>query len=243
MEEGGGERRVCPAFGEHVVKIFRPARAARGDDGHVDGIRRRAREREVVAGLCAVFIHAGEQHLPRAEGDRLFYPAYGVEPGIDAAAVEVDIPRAAAVCLCVYREHHALRSELCRRLTNEGGVLYRCGVDGDLVCPGGEHGAEIFDAADAAAHRERDEYLLAGAAQNIDGGLSAVAGRGYVEKDDLVGADLVIRLCDLNGISRVDEVDEIDALDHPALIYIEAGNDALCEQVAPPPPAGARAAL
>ena len=68
--------------------------------------------------------------------------------------------------------------------------------------------------------------LLARAVEYVDRGLSSVARRRDIQKDDLVGADLVVRLGDLYGIARVYKIYKVYALYHPALVDIQAGNDA-----------------
>ena len=57
------------------------AAAAAGDDGHLDGVADGAREREVVAVLVAVGVHAGEQQLAGAQLDDALRPLDGVEAG------------------------------------------------------------------------------------------------------------------------------------------------------------------
>ena len=70
------------------------ARAARGDHRHVDRVRDRARQLEVVAVLRAVAVHRGQQDLPRAALDALARPLDGVAAGRRAPAGDVDLPAA-----------------------------------------------------------------------------------------------------------------------------------------------------
>ena len=49
---------------------------------------------------------------------------------------------------------------------------------------------------------------------------------GDVEEGELVGAGRVVSDRGLHRIAGVAQVDEIDALDHAAVLHVEAGNDA-----------------
>src|SRR5690606_11486372 len=83
----------------------------------------------------------------------------------------------------------------------------------------------VLGGADAAAHRERDEHLFGGAPDHVVGGL-AVAGRGGdVEEGQLVGALGVVHLGHLDGVAGVAQVLEVDALDDPAVVHVQAGDD------------------
>ena len=50
--------------------------------------------------------------------------------------------------------------------------------------------------------------------------------RGDVEEDELVGALGVVARGELDGVARVAQADEVDPLHHPALVDVEAGDDA-----------------
>ena len=50
-----------------------------------------------------------------------------------------------------------------------------------------------------------------------------------VEKAQLVGPRRVIGARGIHRIARIAQVHEIDALDHAALVHIQAGDDALGE--------------
>src|SRR5207302_3440184 len=96
--------------GAPLAALLRPARPAAGDHRHGDRIRHRAGQRDVVSGLGAVAIHAGEQYLTGAPFDRLACPGDGVAPRGVAAAVGVD-PPAVALAARVDRDHDALLAE------------------------------------------------------------------------------------------------------------------------------------
>jgi hypothetical protein len=69
VEEGGGEGGAGPGLLEDVGKVLEAPGAPAGDDRHLDGVADPAGELEVVAGLGAVAVHAGEEDLARAELD------------------------------------------------------------------------------------------------------------------------------------------------------------------------------
>ena len=58
-------------------------------------------------------------------------------------------------------------------------------------------------------------------------GLAPLVGRRDVEEDDLVGALVLVAGGQLDGVAGVPDVDEVGALDHAALVHVEAGNDPL----------------
>ena len=94
VEDRRGQRGVG-AGGETVDHVLRRPDAARRDDGHVDRLADRPREREVVAVLRPVAVHRGEQDLPRAALHALARPRDGVAPGRRAPAGHVDLPAVA----------------------------------------------------------------------------------------------------------------------------------------------------
>lgn len=122
-----------------------------------------------------------------------------------------------------------MRAEFLRRFADQRRVSDRRGIDGDLVRTRREHGAEVLRRTDAAAHRERYEYLLARAADDIVRRGAVFATGGDIQKDDLVRTDPIVRFRRFHGIARVDEIDEIDALHHAPLVDIEAGYDAFTQ--------------
>ena len=58
-------------------------------------------------------------------------------------------------------------------------------------------------------------------------GLAPLVGGGDVEEDDLVGALVLVARRQLDRVAGVADVHELDALDHAALVDVEAGDDAL----------------
>src|SRR5439155_2762454 len=103
------------------------------------------------------------------------------------------------------------------------------GIDAHLVRAGVEQRADIIDACDATADRQRDENLIGNRlyhavqqSTRLDAGLD-------VQERDLVRSLLVIPARHFHRIAGVFQIDEIDALDDAALRDVEAGNDSLRE--------------
>ncbi len=105
-------------------------------------------------------------------------------------------------------------------------IFDRRRIDGYFVraCP--KDLAEIFDAADAAAHGERHEDLRSRAAHHIDHGAAALMAGGDVQKDDLVRALFIVHHRIIDWIAHFFDAHEIDALDDLAVADVQAGNDA-----------------
>ena len=58
MKDRSRKNRVSFAVDQNVVEMFKFARAARSNDGHVDRLGNRPRQRDVVAARRAVRVHA-----------------------------------------------------------------------------------------------------------------------------------------------------------------------------------------
>jgi hypothetical protein len=63
----------------------------------------------------------------------------------------------------------------------------------------------------------------------MQGGVAAVDAGGDVEKSDLVGALLVVAAGDFHRVAGVADVLEFHALDHPAVVHVQAGDDAFSQ--------------
>ena len=148
-----------------------------------------------------------------------------------AAAAGENVPSAGLICSWsparVDGEDHSLRAEFFAQLGDELGPAHRRGIDADFVRAGVQDAARVVDAADAAAHRERDEDLAGGAGDHVDHGVAIVARSGDVEEHQLVGTLLVVTCGEFHGISGVAQVDEVHAFDHTSGGDVEAGNDSL----------------
>ena len=215
---------------QHFEKIFGLACAAGCDHRNVRGVADRESERAVEAGLHAIGIHGSEQDLACAQFLAASRPLDGIDPFIVAAAAGVNVPSAVWSCASrIDREHHRLRAEFFAQLSDQLGTAHRRGVDADFVRAGVQNAARVVDAADAAAHRERNENLAGGAGDHVDHGVAIVAGSGDVEEHQFVGALLVVARGEFHGIARIAQVDEVDALDHASGGDVETRNDSFCQ--------------
>ena len=188
-----------------------------------------ARERDVEAVLRAVAVHAREQDLTRAETLGLARPLDGVELGVDATAVDEDLPAVAPTrhAARVDGDDDALCAVDAARQRDEARVAHRGRVERDLVGARLEHRADVVGRAHAAADRVRDEALLGGVGGDVEHRGALLVRGGDVEEDDLVGAGLVVDRGHLDGVARVAQVHEVDAFDHAARVDVETGYDAL----------------
>src|SRR5690606_19158542 len=103
---------------------------------------------------------------------------------------------------------------------------YRGGVDRDLVGTGVEQVADVLHVAHATADGQRNEHLAGHALDGVQCGVAVIDAGGDVEEGDLVGTLLVVASGDLHRVTGIADVLELDALDHAAVVHVEAGNDA-----------------
>jgi hypothetical protein len=137
----------------------------------------------------------------------------------------------------------ALIAEFFRRLLDEGAARHGRGVDRHLVGARGEQRADVLDRAHAAADRERHEAGLGGAPHDVEHDGAVFVACGDVEEGELVRSRLVIGDRGRDRIAGIAQIDKIDALDDPAVLHVEAGNDADLEHVTPPAPCGSNLTL
>ena len=208
--------------------------SARGDDRHGHGVTDGARQFEIETGLGAVTVHAGQQDLAGPERGHLDGPGHGIQPGVLAPAVGVDIPAGAAcgeivalAALGVDGYHDALGTVAVRGITDDLGLRHGRGVEAHLVGPGVQEAAHVLDAAHPAAHRERDEDLRGHGLDDVQDEVTPVGSGRDVQKGKLVRALLVVARSDLHRVSGVAQFDEVHALDHAAAGHVQTGNDAL----------------
>ena len=134
----------------------------------------------------------------------------------------------------------AWRAERRGGVGDELRVVHRRAVDRHLVGAGGDHTADVGNAAETAAHAVRQMQLRAGAACKVHRGLALVAGGGDIKEDHLVGALLVVALRQLDGVARIAQVHEVDPLHHTAVLHVHAGDHAFCQHISAPQRLGER---
>src|SRR3984957_10207240 len=241
VEQTGGEHGVGPGF-DGRREVGGPAGAAAGDHRHGDlgPDGRDQLQGEPAPG--AVGVHGVQQDLAHAELGGPADPLDGVDAGALPAAVgrhlesggsggtvpQIGGSRGSppwASTAHVGGQHDALGPEPERGLGEQLGAGDGRGVQRHLVRAGPQQPVHVVDAAHAAADRERDEDLLGGPADHVVHGVPAVAGRGDVEEHQLVGAVPVVGRGQLDRVPGIAQVTEVDALDHPAVIDVQARDD------------------
>ncbi len=230
VEDRRRQHRGGMSFADAVHQMIEIAHAAGGNHRDAHAVRDRARERKVKTLPCAIPVHRGEQNFTGAERNDFLGVFDGVDPGRIASAMGEDLPaiRAAASfdALGVDRKHDALIAEFFRRFLDEFAAADGGAVDRHLVGAGSQQHANIVHGTHTAAHRQRHEAGFSRAPDHIQHGAAIFVGGGNVEKTQLIGAGGVIGDGRLDGIAGIAQIDEVDALDHPAVLDVEAGNHA-----------------
>jgi hypothetical protein len=226
VEHAGRQHRVRSG-GDRGGEVRQRARAAAGD--HRDGDRgpHGPDQLQVETRGGAVRVHGVQQDLARAQPHGPPRPVHRVDPGADPAAVRGHLEAAVGTrrTARVHGQHDALRPEPLGRLGQQIRPGDRGRVERDLVGSGAQQPVHVPDAAHSAADGERDEHLLGGPPHDGVHGVPAAAGRGDVEEGQLVGAFGVVEGGQLHGVSGITQPGEIHALDHPAVVDVQAGDD------------------
>src|SRR5664280_1732953 len=229
VEDRGGQHRVCGAVagpGHQVVQLPHPTR---GHQRHRAAPGDGTGELQVEPVPGPVTIHRRHQQLAGSEGCAPLGPRQGVESGGGAPAVGEDLPfrrrpRRQHPATGVDGDDHALAAELVGQLGDEVRPVDRRRVDAHLVGPGAQEPSGIVDGADTAPDGERDEHLLGRAGHHLDHGAPVVRRGGDVEEHQLVRTLTVVAGGELHRVAGVEQVGEPDALDHPAVVHVEAGD-------------------
>src|SRR5690606_2040226 len=220
------QHRIGLALEDAGGQVLEVADAAGGNHRDAQALADGAGDTQAVTALHTVLVHAGQEDLAGAQVFHLLRPGHGIQAGRLAPAVGEDFPAAGSDLLGVDGDHDALGAEARGGLADEFRVEHRGGVDRDLVRARVEQVADVLDGTHATADGERDEYLAGHALDGMQGGITAIDAGGDVEEGDLVGTLLVVAAGDLHRVAGVADVLELDALDHAAVVHVEAGDDA-----------------
>ena len=206
------------------------AGAARGDNRQVHGRGDRAGHSQFKAIAGAVAIHAGQQNLPGAERRHAPRPLHCIDTRGVAATVGKNLVAGPGVgighAFGVNRHHDALGAKALRGAAHQIRIADCGGVDAHLVGARVEQAANILDAADAAAHGQRDKHLARYGLDRLYRGVAAFVAGADIQQSNLVRALFVVARRDLDGVSRIADAGEVDALHHAPLVDVQAGNDA-----------------
>ena len=141
------------------------------------------------------------------------YDKTGLIYGIGHAVYTLSDPRAVELKrlagelaihpLDVRRKHHALIAVTLGSGGNNGRVLDGTGVDTYFVGTAFQHPVKIFQAADAAADRQRDKNFAGNAAQNIGKNRAALHAGGDIIKHQLISPGRVVIAGHLDRVGHI----------------------------------------
>src|SRR5205823_3667698 len=89
----------------------------------------------------------------------------------------------------------------------------------------------IRQASNSAADCKGDKQMTGSAANSFYQRLASFGGGGNVEHDDLICSRLGMKLRQFGGIAGIAKLLELHSFDHTSGVHIEAGNDALGQQL------------
>ena len=154
----------------------------------------------------------------------------GLEPGRNSAAVDVHLPHLAPAAidpLGIDVDHDALAAEPPGGLPHQLGVAHGRRVDRNLVRPRAQERADVVQAPNPAADRQRHETNLGSAPYDVEQDRPAFVTGGDVQENQFIGTLQIITRRHGDGVARVLEVEEVRPLDHTAMIDVEARDDPL----------------
>ena len=105
------------------------------------------------------------------------------------------------------------------------GIFHRPGIQGNLVGAGFQEGPDVVGGSHTPAHGQGHEDRLGRAGHHIQQDVAFIGGGRDIEEDQLVGLLGVVLFGDLHRVARVVQVQELDALDDPAFLDVQAGDD------------------
>ena len=132
----------------------------------------------------------------------MLQPVQRVNAGVFAPAFG-EQPELAIHPLDVRRKHHALIAVTLGSGGNNGRVLDGTGVDTYFVGTAFQHPVKIFQAADAAADRQRDKNFAGNAAQNIGKNRAALHAGGDIIKHQLISPGRVVIAGHLDRVGHI----------------------------------------
>ena len=177
VQRAGGEDRVGAALGERRREVIEFAGAAAGDHRNPHGLTDGAQQRQVVAVAGAVTVHRRQQHLARASLRGGFRPPtrrrrvrcrFGPRPRRPPRPRGLSVVGVGSA-LGVDRHHHALGAEPVGTPLQQCRVAHGGAVQRDLVGAGAQQLVDVVVGLHAAAHGERDEHLLGGLGDHVQG--------------------------------------------------------------------------
>ena len=96
MKNARRQHRVRAAELHAVGQMIQGANAARGDHRHANRVAHGAGQRQIKTGFGAVAVHAGQQDFTGAAPRHFRGPSDGIQAGVFAPTVAVNVPAGAA---------------------------------------------------------------------------------------------------------------------------------------------------
>ena len=232
MKDARRQHGIGLALNHTLGKMLERAHAAARDDGDWHRARHGTGECQVEASLGAVAIHAGEQDLTGAATSRFLGPRHRIDTRGVATAGREDLPPIGTGCagqahtLGIDRHDHGLAAKRRGGLADQRRIAHGGRVERHLVGAGGNHSPHARQVAKTAAHGIGNSELLGRVRRHLDGRRAVVARRGNVQKNDLVRTLAVVGAGQLHRVARIAQAHKVDALDHAAVLDVQAGNHA-----------------
>ena len=215
--------------------MLQSSRTSGCNDRNRNCIRDRSGKLNVISCLGAITIHTGKKDFTRTELLNLLGPLNGINACIQSSAMFIDIPAAILSSLGIDCNDHALTSELLCCLCDQFRTIDRRRIDRDLVCTLTEKFPEILYCTNAAAYGKRDKNIRCNLPHHIHNGITFLAGCRDIQKNKFICTCCIIGSGNLHRISCVLKIHKINAFYHPAVIYIQTGNDSFCKHFSSPP--------
>ena len=130
--------------------------------------------------------------------------------------------------LSIDSHHDTLTAELLRRLAHKLRGKHCRRINRHFIRARIEQITNIANSANAAAHGQRHKYRLRHTFNRLISGISAMMGRGNVQKGNLIRPLLIVAPRYFDRIACIPDIHKLHALDHAAIVHIQAWNDTFC---------------
>lgn len=238
MENRRREGRGAVGLCEHLIDVLDASAAAGSDHRDASRLDDCLGERNVVSLLLPVGVDGREQDLAGPAVLGLRRPLQGVDPRRLRAAFCIHLPFPGRSALGVDGDDHALPAEAFGAFGDEVRTADGRRVNRDLVGAREERRVHVVGGADAASDGQRHKDPLCGLPHEVEDRPAGLLRGGDVQERDLVGAFLGVLLGEVGRVTYVLEMDEALSLDDLPVLNVEAGDDALREQVSSHRPDG-----
>src|SRR5690606_35574411 len=117
--------------------------------------------------------------------------------------------------------HTALRAETLRCLPHEFRILYRRGVDGDLVGTSIEHLPNVIEGSNPSPDGKRNKHLSGNGFYRLNGCRPTITAGGNIKEGDFVSALIAITLGNFPRVSGITNVHEPHTLHHATVLTVQ----------------------